>query len=232
MGKFPVISLILFSFFTSDALAIPQEVGEYHATFTGRVSRLNNKASLMRVRINFKNSKYINKKDKIEFWNDSNPKSRCSSYVQARSTEYLLLKVPEYNKCIWGVHVTTGSYLHFYSPDLERSLKVARDLIDILLKKRMALEARLTRHQKRLDNYPDRVEAVNRRYDVLRKKLELEWKEELASLEEDKTFTYKNFQSTKTRLDDLEHKLEKYRIGDHNLTMDRWSLDPKLYRRK
>jgi hypothetical protein len=196
------------------------------------VSRLNEKAALARVKIDFENAKYLNKKDKVEFWSDTQPEKRCSSYIEGRSNEYILIKIPQYAECVGGVHITTGAYLHFYSPDMERNMKVGRELLDILLKKKMALDARKHRYQKKLDNYPERVDAVNKRYAVLRKKLELEWEKELSNLEEDKAFDYKNYQSTELRLSEIEHKLEKYKIGDHNMKEDRWSLDPKLYIKK
>ena len=34
------------------------------------------------------------------------------------------------------------------------------------------------------------------------------------------------------QIDDLDHKLEKYRIHNNNMELDRWSLDSRLYRRK
>ncbi|MBL7664551.1 MAG: hypothetical protein JNM93_05415 [Bacteriovoracaceae bacterium] len=208
------------------------EVQREQATFSGRISRINDKAQLMRVKVDFENAKFLTKKDRVEFWNDNNPSKRCSSYIEATSNEYLLLKVPQYATCVHLVHLTTGSYLHFYSPDLERNLNVARDVLDILLKKRMAIEARLQRDQKRLDTYPDRVETINHRYEILRQKLDLERQEELQAMEEDKAYIFKNYQSAKIRLDEIEHKLQQYKIGDQNYKLDRWSLDPKLYQKK
>jgi hypothetical protein len=130
------------------AFGIPKEVTSYHATFSGRVSRLNEKAALARVKIDFENAKYLNKKDKVEFWSDTQPEKRCSSYIEGRSNEYILIKIPQYAECVGGVHITTGAYLHFYSPDMERNMKVGRELLDILLKKKMALDARKHRYQK------------------------------------------------------------------------------------
>ncbi len=232
MSKTYVFSLLILSIYSTFCLAIPNEITTYHAKFSGRISKLNQRAALVRVKVDFENAKFLNKKDKVEFWTDTLPSRRCASYLEAKSNEYLLLKVPQYNECVSNVHLTTGAYLHFYSTDLERNLRAARELIDILLKKQLAIGARVQRYKKNLENYPDRVEALNRRYDVLRKKLELEWSEEIAKLEEDKAFTYKNFQSSQARLDEIEHKMERYRIYDHNLKLDRWSLDPKLYIKK
>ncbi len=202
------------------------------STFSGRISSLNDTAQLMRIKINFKNLKYVNQNDRIEFWNETYPERRCIGYVKARTNDYLMLKIPNYQTCIKKVFVTTGTYLHMYSPDLEKNLNIGKELVGVLLKKEMALTSKKLRYQKELDIYVEKMDAVNKRYEVLRQKLELEWQRELASLEEDKTKSFMNYKNTEARLNEVHHKMEKYRIQDQNLYEDRWSLDPKLYYKK
>jgi hypothetical protein len=207
-------------------------VEDRESTFGGRVSSLNQVAGLMRIKVDFKNMKFLNKRDKVEFWNESNAQNRCNSYIVAKSSDYLLLKVPNFDICIGRVHLTTGSYLYFESLDLAKNLQIAGELVDILLKKQVALSARLKNNERDLKTYPDKVEAINDRYKVLRAKLELEWRKELSDLETDKNLTLKVFQDTQSRLDDVNHKLEQYRVHDSNLETDRWALDKKLYYKK
>ena len=54
----------------------------------------------------------------------------------------------------------------------------------------------------------------------------------MESRKEDKTKSYMTYKHTQSRLNELEHKLQQYRVHDENLTEDRWSLDPKLYFKK
>lgn len=199
------------------------------ATFPGRVSRLNEVAQLMRVRVDFKNAKFLNKNDRLDFWNESYPNQRCVAIVEARSTEYLLMRIPEYVSCVKNVHLTTGSCLKFWGQDLENNIKTAHELVEILLKKRMAMLAKKRRHERDLEAHVDRVEIINKRYEVLRQKLEAEWQRELAAQEEDRANSLVAFKAAETRLNEVESKLESYRIHDSNFTLDRWSLDPDLY---
>ena len=127
------------------------------------------------------------------------------------------------------MHVTTGSYLHFWSQDLENNIKTAHELVEILLKKRMALLAKKRRHQRDLDAHAEKVDAINKRYELLRLKLEAEWQKELGDQEEDRADSLVSFKQAETRLNEVESKLESYRIHEHNFTVDRWSLDPELY---
>ena len=90
----------------------------------------------------------------------------------------------------------------------------------------------MLRHQRDLDQHVEKMDAVNKRYEILRQKLEIEWQKELSLLEEDKTEVYMSYKHSQARLSELEHKLQKYRIEDENLKEDRWSLDPKLYFKK
>ncbi|MGE3609073.1 MAG: hypothetical protein AB7I27_05755 [Bacteriovoracaceae bacterium] len=222
--------LLFFSFLVSMTFSVfGQESGH---KFTGRISRLNPEAKLARIRTDFGNLKFLNRRDRVDFWNESYPQSRCPALVEGRTNDYLLLKIPQFETCIRSVHFATGTYLNFESSDLEKTIRVAKELVEILLKKQLAMRAKKERHRRDLDNHVEKVDAVNRRYEVLRQKLEIEWQKELASLEEDKSKSFMEFKDAEARLNEIETKLESYRIQDQNLKVDRWSLDPNLYIKK
>jgi len=200
--------------------------------FTGRISRLNEKARLARIRTDFGNIKFLNRRDRVEFWNETYPDQRCVALVEGRTNDYLLLRIPQYDTCVRRVHITTGSFLHFQSKDLEETVGMARDLVEILLKKRLAMQAKKERHQRELTGHVEKVDAVNKRFEILRQKLEIEWQKELSALEEDKAKIFTEYKNAEARMNEIDTKLESYRVEDHNLKLDRWSLDPALYIRK
>lgn len=200
--------------------------------FTGRISRLNSPAKLARIRTDFENIKFLNRKDRLEFWNETYPDQRCIASVEGRTNDYLLIRIPEYENCVRKVHFTAGTYLHFESGDLQETVKIAKELVEILQKKRLAMQVKKDRHQKELTGHIEKVDAVNKRYEILRQKLEIEWQKELSSLEEDKARSFTEFKNAEARLNEIDTKLEAYRVEDHNLKLDRWSLDPALYYRK
>jgi hypothetical protein len=205
---------------------------ENEYTFSGRISRLNTTAKLARLKTDFINVKFLNRRDRLDFWNESYPNQRCRAWVEGRSNEYLLIKIPDYDKCIKRIHLTTGSLLRLTSEDLKSTIAVAKELVQVLLKKRMAMQAKMQRHQKEIDTYTEKVAAVNSRYQVLKEKLENEWNQELLSLDDDKAKSFTEFKVSEARLYEIETKLEAYRIEDHNLKVDRWSLDPEIYVKK
>ena len=219
-------------FISLQTFGVEYKYDEDSSEFSGRISRINSDAKLVRIKISFENGKFLRKKDRIEFWNETYPDKKCMAYLEGRTSEYILVRVPQYELCIMKVHASVGSYLHLYSPDLESALRIAKDLVGVLKKKQFALEARLNRYQKSVNGFVEKMDAVNKRYEVLRQKLEIEWQSELSSLEEDKTRSYMTYKHTQSRLNELEHKLQQYRVHDENLTEDRWSLDPKLYFKK
>lgn len=176
--------------------------------------------------------KYLNKKDVIEFWDERGEKKRCKAFVMGKSNYYLLLKVQNFDECRYHVLLSEGAYINAYSHDLKNNIKMGRELVDILLKKRLAIHSKYTRAKKELDIHIEKVNAVNLRYETIRAKMEAEWREELAALEEDRVTNYRNYKSVESEMLDIDHKLEKYRVEDGNLKEDRWSLDSSLYYKK
>ena len=197
--------------------------------FSGWVSKVNQPAELIRFKVIFDNLKYLNKGDTLVFWNESKTKHKCQGYVIGKSVKYILVKVKDYTQCRRMVHLGVGSYTKFFSQDLLNNLKMGTELVKVLLKKHLALEGKLNRQSRNLESYMDKMSAVNSRYQVLREKLEKEWRDEVASLEEDRLNLVSEYERTKTRLDDVNFKLERYRISNDNFVLDRWSLDANEY---
>ena len=151
MGKFSTLLALVFSL-SSQASSHRSNEG----LFSGRVSRVNDEAGLIRFKVDFNNSKYLNKKDKVEIWTELNPARRCKAYVAGKSPDYLLIKVSDYTFCQRFIPFNAGQYLLFYSDDLKNNLKMGRELYQILLKKRLALEGKMRRRKKELDSHMER----------------------------------------------------------------------------
>lgn len=200
--------------------------------FSGRVAKINTEAGIVRVKVDFENAKYVNAKDKVEFWDEHNLTQKCKSYVVGKTNDFLLLKVPEFKYCEKFLFMTTGAYLNFYSEDLKNNLIMGSEVVGILIKKRLSVEGLISTKKKEIESYDERVGAINARYKTLRDKLEQEWKNELTNLEEDKTVTLQAMTDLERRKDEIDFKLEQYKISDDNLKLDRWSLDSRLYFKK
>jgi hypothetical protein len=200
--------------------------------FSGRISRYSKDIKTLKIKVDFPNVKYVNTRDQIEFWDERNSAQRCRGYILGRSPDFLLVKVPELETCEKFIFVTTGAYLKFFSKDLQNNLEMGRDVVDILLKKRMAVQGQIDLRDKELDSHIERVGAVNARYDTLRKKLEMEWQKELNSLEEDRVQSIRLTKDLERRRDEIDKKLELYKVNDENMKIDRWSLDSRLYYKK
>lgn len=205
---------------------------EENGYFSGRISKVNLEAGIVRVKLSFNNQKYLNKKDKVEFWDEHDPNKRCRSYIVGKTADYVLLKVPDADYCSRFVFMANGAYVKFYSQDLANNLKMGRELVDILLKKHMALKGKLNNTKKDLDSYMEKINALNARYQVLRDKLELEWRMELTSLEDDQTVSLQTYREVEKKIDEVNYKLEQYRIEDENFKVDRWALDPRQHYKK
>ena len=209
-----------------------QDVRTGDAQFSARISKINATAQLIRFRTDFPNLKYLTRGDEIKFWIPSFPNNKCSGKIEGKTAEYLLVYVQNYNLCSTKIYYSVGSYVQAISQDLIDNLKTGRALTEILLKKRMAVQAKKDRVQKELDSHIEKVETVNKRYEILRQKLELEWKKELEDVDEDKVTLLQNFKELESQVQDIDFKLEQYKVADENMEVDRWALDPRLYFKK
>lgn len=221
--------LFTFIFLSQDLLA---NIKESQGYFSGYVSRINRKVGLVRFRVKFENQKFLNRLDKIEFWTEGYRKRACIGYIKGKTNQYLLVRIPDFNTCVRKINFTTGAYIKFFSDDFLDNLKIGNEVVNLLLKKRLALDSRLELTRKELDTFIEKKDAVNRRYRVLKEKLELEWNKELSDLEEDKNNSLQVFKHLQVLLDEVDHKLQQYKVNDSNLEIDRWSLDRKIYFRK
>jgi hypothetical protein len=200
--------------------------------FAARVVKINTMASLVRLKIDFHNMRYLNKKDKVEFWQEAHSENRCSGFIIGKTNEYILVRISNYNECYKKIQLALGGYIKLWSPDLVNNLKMGRELMEILVKKRFAIAGQLGRKSRELDIYMEKVKAINDRYALLREKLEAEWRDELANLEETKMTTLNEYNDIKIRLNEIDAKMEQYRVDDHNMSLDRWALDSRLFYRK
>ena len=200
--------------------------------FSGRISKINKDISVLRIKVDFDNVKYVNVKDKVEFWDEKNDTLKCKSYVMGRTADYILLKLSDMKFCERNLYITNGAYFKFFSEDLQNNVKMGREVVGILLKKRMAVQGQMEVRNKEIQVHVERVNTINARYQTLREKLDQEWQKELHGLDEDRTFSLRSYKDLERRRDEIDQKLEQYKLKDENLTLDRWSLDSNLYFKK
>lgn len=222
----------LFLLFVVNTASLRAEIDDGRGNFSGRISRFNREINTLKIKVDFANLKYLNSRDRLEFWDERNTSQKCRGYVLGRSADYILVKAPDLKSCEKFLLITAGAYLKFYSKDLENNLELGKDVVGLLLKKRMAIDGQMTLRQKEIDSHLERVGAVNARYDLLRKKLEQEWQKELNALEEDRVQSVRLAKDLEQRKDEIDKKLELYKVQDENMTLDRWSLDSRLYYKK
>lgn len=221
------LGLILLLTTTVFARELPEE-----GIFAGRISKVHPDTGLVRIKVEFENQKYLNKNDSIEFLRGFTKQKSCEGFIKGKTADYILIRIPNYTECRDILFLGNGTYLQFYSEDLVNNLKMGKELMRIMMKKHLALSSRLNRTKKELEQYIEKINAINKRYQILREKLEHEWRDEIQALEEDQARTLSIYKDLQFRMDELNHKLEKYKIKEANLKMERWSLDPTEYFRK
>ena len=223
---------ILYTSFATLGLAAFQTSDHSLGEFAGRISKLNAPAGLLRIRIQFSNLRYLNRGDRVKFKTGMGSTHTCQAVIKGKSNDYLLIQVPFFARCHKYLHFTVGSYLHFHSQDLIKNIEQGKEVIGILLKKRIALDARKRSFQKDLEVYEKKVQTTNDRYQVLMEKMAKEQRQVLRALADDNSLALKNIAEVEDRINKVDYKLEQYKVSDQNLELDRWSLDHRLYFKK
>ena len=200
-------------------------------TFSGTVDHINEEAKLLRVRTTSLNAKYVGKGDRISL-GDYGGMTECRGDVLARSKEHLLLKLPRFSLCSRNLPMVRGAWLKFYGHSLVDKVARGRKLVEILLKKRLALLGKLGEGDKDLKRHQEKMDVMNRKYGVLRDKVELEWRGALGILEGDRMRMLKKREEFEKRLTEVNRQLERYRVEDRVWELDRWSLDQRFYFKK
>lgn len=222
------ISIIIFLilFIPLLGLAKEEEIGK----FSGYVVSYNRNAEILKIEVDFLNAKYLNKKDMVEIVNSANRNLRCRTYIVGKTETHMLLKLGQgVHQCESVSALAAGAYIHFYSQDLVNNLMMGGELLNILVKKRLALHGMMMRKRGDVDGHMNKIAAINDRYQVLREKLELEWRQEITNLDLDKVSSEKELADLEKKLQEVDKKIEEYRLSDRNLELDRWSLDTNRF---
>ena len=192
---------------------------------------VNEKVKLLRIHTRAVNVKYLGGGDRIRLGGRGGM-TECQGDVVARSKEHILLKLPRFNFCSRNVSLAKGIWLKFYGQSLVEKVAKGRKLVEILLKKRLALLGRLGDEKKDLKRQGEKIDIINRKYGILRDKVELEWKDALAELEQEHMRMLKKRETFEKSLVKINKQLERYRVEDETWQWDRWSLDKRFYFQK
>ena len=201
-------------------------------TFTGQVDHINEKSQLLRIHTVSLNAKYLGPGDVIAL-GDHGGMTECRGDVLARSKEHVLLKLPRFHYCSRTLPIKArGVWLKFYGQSLSEKVAKGRKLVEILLKKRLALMGRLGEREKDLKRQGEKIDIANRQYSILREQVELAWRDALGELEGERTKMINQRTEAQKSLADIDKQLEKYRVDDKVWELDRWSLDERFYFKK
>ena len=208
--------------------ALPEEKD---GIFEGKVEHINKKIKLIRIHTKESNVKYLGKGDLV-YLGDRSGVTECRGELLARGREHILLKLPNFTFCSRNLSMARGVWLKFYGRSLAEKVAKGRKLIEVLLKKRLATMSLLGEEKKDLKRQGEKIDIANRKYGILRDKVEIEWKNALTELEGERTGMLKRHEEFEKRLTEINKQLEKYRVEGKEWEWDRWSLDQRFYFKK
>ncbi len=193
-------------------------------SFVTKVKDANKKTKVLLLDSKNQNIKFFKRNDEVYFYNELNPSFKCRGIVMKGTYSQLTLKVDEYGKCSKYVGMVKGSYLKVQSRDLGINLKMAEEVVDILLKKRMILKSKIYRLENQIRTQDQRKQILNSEYEAKMASLKLEWKDAIDKLGLDDQDAEKEINLSKMKLQDIDSKLKLYNVQDQKIERSKWSL--------
>lgn len=198
-----------------------------YARFSGRVSDKDETATILKVQVETKNTKFFKASDPVEFRvankRDAKP---CQGNVRANEGNYLTIFVKNLYPC-WGesYNFRRGTILIFESERLAQRVKDASRYRVALLSKRRDFLHQLNDVNKFVWGFSQVQVDVASEYD--RKIIELQKQKELAmsSLISKKRDQIRLQRELTYRMDELDQDLAYYLVEKDELFTDRWHLD-------
>jgi hypothetical protein len=218
--------ILLFSLLNLFAQDLSPDKYSFHSV------KYNEKARLLKVKGEFANIKYLVQGTRLEIWNPEKSLIKCKAWVRENTMGYLLLDIQNSAACINKIYLQPGSYLMAQSEELVKNLEVGKQAMEVMAKRRLILTGERENLQKELDAYTEKIEMTNKKFQLAREQIELEYKKEIGELERSRIDKVNTFQDLAARLEDLEFKMKRYEVEDQNFKTDRWSIDPTLHSTK
>lgn len=185
---------------------------------------LNNNSEFLTLKINNSNIKFFKNGDEVFFFNKIYADYKCRGIVEKGNRERLILKVTDYTNCKKYMSLTANSTIDLESNDLLTNLSMAKDVENILLKKKMILEHKVLRLKKDIKSRNLKYQSIEQEYEekIASLSLEKEEKKQNVLLIEDES--RKQINDAKLKLIDIDKKLQLYRVEDQRYRRSQWSL--------
>lgn len=192
--------------------------------FNGKVHSFSENGGTLKIISSYENQKFLKSGDEISLSREKNVNGYCDAKLVSKSTQLLLLKLADYQKCKNYNGLVVGDELYLKSEDLAVNMEVAQTLIEVLLKKKLALEGLKNQVAYKLKSKSSRETQVNIKYDILKTELEQKKQNELEQLQREFQKEEEASRDLETRLNEVYSKLELYKIESPQIQEDRWAI--------
>lgn len=216
-------------------LLLPNAFSGELSHFSGRILASDFESGFVKVKIDFSNGRFLKKGNKVQVWQPDvayDEYRKCDGFIIGKTDKYILIRLKKILRCKTIVNFTGGQAISMKSDQLEENIQTAVELNKILAQKRLALSSKAKTLKDLIDGHPEKINAINKKYDTLIKKLNYEWKLALEKAAEENIYNTQEYRNYATRLDEVDFKTEQYHVEEDNFYTDRWSLDPSLYYKK
>ena len=204
--------------------------GRDYGQFEGRVSDRDQASSILKVQSENENIKFFKAGDKVHFKVQQNPnKDFCQGHIRAVGPEFFTMYVKNLYPC-WneGEYFRRGMILNFETSRLAERVQNASEYRLILLKRREDYFKQLNKVNHFIWSYKQQKVQLAAQYDKKIEELKKKKRRALEGLLSKKNDVASTQRELISQLDNLDEKLEFYRIENHSEEKNRWTKDHDL----
>ena len=204
--------------------------GHDYSQFKGRVSDRDEASSVFKVQSDSENVKFFKGGDQVRFKVEQNPnKDFCQGDIRTVEPGFFTMYVKNLYPC-WneGEYFRRGMILNFKSSRLAERVQDASEYRLILLKRREDYFKQLNKMNVFIWSFKQQKVQLAAQYDKKIEELKKKKRRALEGLLSKKNDVASTQRELIYRLDNLDEKLEFYRIENHSQKKNRWSKDHDL----
>lgn len=200
-----------------------------YSKFTGRVTDRDKSTNILKISSENKNIKFFRAGDLVSFTVASRDSNFCKGYVRNVEENFFVIYVKDIYSCWEDTdYFRRGSLLRFQSNQLSLRVREASKHRIILLKRKRDFFRQLNDVNHFVWSYDQQKVLTASDYDLKIVEIEKGKQKALEMLISKKKDQIRIQKELIRRLDELDEKLDHYRIERDDMLVDRWHLDHDL----
>jgi hypothetical protein len=213
------MALMLAFFFSTFLQAEDKEA------FLATVTKKNRSKKNLILSFQDDNIRFFKRYDEVFLEHEIHSNYQCRATVEFGTKKELLLKVSSFDECNKNIGLIEGSSIVVKSFNLKENLKMASEVVSVLLKKRFIWQSKIDRLKREMTMENEKIALVKEEFLAKVKALELAKESKIQEVKNQSDEAKKQIADAEIKLLNIDKKLDLYTPTDQKIEDTKWSLE-------